>query len=329
MRLVCPNCDAEYEVDGALIPEGGRDVQCSACGHSWYQMPPETMAAEAEEAALYDAQPAAGTPPDAMTDAGQPAPPPPAPPAAAPSPAPEAAPASTAPAPEAPLRAGRSLDESLLAVLKDEAEREARARRGERPGLETQTEMPLTGSARAVPRAEDADADTRAMAPMAPPAPVAPSEPAAPVEPAAKVGPATMALQKIARLRGQPAPAPAEPVKTPPPSRRDLFPGIEEVNSTLRAAGEPRDADQGAVSDTIEDEDAPTNGFRNGFLTVMVVVILGAFLYVFAPVIASQVPSLAGPMTAYVQAVDALRLLVDTVAKGLIIKLQSITRGQG
>ncbi|RME15377.1 MAG: hypothetical protein D6801_07530, partial [Alphaproteobacteria bacterium] len=39
MRLVCPNCGAQYEVDDRVIPESGRDVQCSACGHAWFQLP--------------------------------------------------------------------------------------------------------------------------------------------------------------------------------------------------------------------------------------------------------------------------------------------------
>ncbi len=41
MRLTCPNCDAQYEVDDRAIPENGRDVQCSNCGHTWYQLHPD------------------------------------------------------------------------------------------------------------------------------------------------------------------------------------------------------------------------------------------------------------------------------------------------
>ncbi|MFV2002813.1 MAG: zinc-ribbon domain-containing protein, partial [Paracoccaceae bacterium] len=37
MRMICPNCSAQYEVDKSVIPDGGRDVQCSNCGHTWFQ----------------------------------------------------------------------------------------------------------------------------------------------------------------------------------------------------------------------------------------------------------------------------------------------------
>jgi predicted Zn finger-like uncharacterized protein len=38
MRLVCPNCEAKYEVPEDAIPDTGRDVQCANCGHAWFQM---------------------------------------------------------------------------------------------------------------------------------------------------------------------------------------------------------------------------------------------------------------------------------------------------
>lgn len=39
MRLICPNCSAQYEIDGALLPKEGRDVECSKCGQIWFQAP--------------------------------------------------------------------------------------------------------------------------------------------------------------------------------------------------------------------------------------------------------------------------------------------------
>ena len=55
MRLIYPNCDAEYQVDDAAIPDGGRDVQCSNCGHAWFQLPAGLEAALADEDALFGA----------------------------------------------------------------------------------------------------------------------------------------------------------------------------------------------------------------------------------------------------------------------------------
>lgn len=42
MRLICPNCSAQYEVPADLIPDEGRDVQCSNCQETWFQTHPDT-----------------------------------------------------------------------------------------------------------------------------------------------------------------------------------------------------------------------------------------------------------------------------------------------
>lgn len=111
MRLVCPNCDAEYEVDAAVIPSAGRDVQCSNCGNAWFQPSPTVEAAHAEEAALFDAP---------VHEDG------------------------AAAEPEVSAQP-RGLDETVVAVLREEAEREAAARRAEASQpIETQTELSLT-----------------------------------------------------------------------------------------------------------------------------------------------------------------------------------------
>lgn len=38
MRLICPNCGAQYDVADDAIAESGRDVQCSNCNHIWFQI---------------------------------------------------------------------------------------------------------------------------------------------------------------------------------------------------------------------------------------------------------------------------------------------------
>ena len=40
MRLICSKCAARYEVPEKNVPSSGREVQCSACGHTWFQTHP-------------------------------------------------------------------------------------------------------------------------------------------------------------------------------------------------------------------------------------------------------------------------------------------------
>ena len=105
MRLVCPSCDAEYEIARSAIPRTGRAVECSNCGHSWFQAFADLTIAETTQGA----GPGAGMD---VTDT------------------------------DAPPRA---LDESVLEVLRQEAAREVTARQAEarHSGSEMQTEMPL------------------------------------------------------------------------------------------------------------------------------------------------------------------------------------------
>ena len=112
MRLTCSNCEAQYEVDGAVIPDDGRDVQCSNCGHTWLQLPEGATATDTEDRApLALATPAAA--------AGEPR--------------------------------RRTLDEAVLDVLREEAEREAEARRAEGSSLETQADLGLEAAPPAAP----------------------------------------------------------------------------------------------------------------------------------------------------------------------------------
>ena len=36
MIITCENCNKNFDVDSALIPENGRLLQCSACDHKWF-----------------------------------------------------------------------------------------------------------------------------------------------------------------------------------------------------------------------------------------------------------------------------------------------------
>ena len=301
MRLVCPNCDAEYEVDDSAIPRAGRDVQCSNCGHGWFQAHPELVAEQAEEDALFgvaeddhlpepedvlagaegkfepdDVEPSDILEPDAVVLAPEDE--------REPVVVPEPAAAAMALADDAAPPATRNIDDSILAVLREEAEREFSARRAEAPPprLETQTEMGLDA-------ASDADA------------------------------------RRVARLEGaseqKPEPETARP-------RRNLFPAIEEINSTLRASsGRGADGYDSVVTGSARDAAAARGGFGQGFLTLILLVVVVVALYVFAPLIGAKVPALAEAAAGYVSAVDATRRWIHTEMRALIGMLRGLEGG--
>ncbi|MEM6277649.1 MAG: zinc-ribbon domain-containing protein, partial [Pseudomonadota bacterium] len=141
MRLECPNCDATYEVPDSVIPQEGRDVQCSNCGTAWFFNPSkatnsepletEPEAAVAEPAKIAEEEPLAT-------------------PTIEPEPAaelyakfePEEEVAVAASAPPLPPRPRKPLDASVTDVLREEAAFEARAR-AEDVGMEYQDDLPL------------------------------------------------------------------------------------------------------------------------------------------------------------------------------------------
>lgn len=45
MRIVCPHCEATYEIPDAML--GRRAVRCARCGETWHPSPPAGAAAEA------------------------------------------------------------------------------------------------------------------------------------------------------------------------------------------------------------------------------------------------------------------------------------------
>ncbi|MEO0401184.1 MAG: zinc-ribbon domain-containing protein [Pseudomonadota bacterium] len=126
MRLICPNCDAQYEVVDDVIPTEGRDVQCSNCGQTWFQHHPEHMPAT-EEADDVGADLAPDTPAEDSDE-------------------------EQAPTPE-PQR--RELDPAVADILRQEAELETQAREQAAEGLESQPDLGLED-------ATETDADRRA-----------------------------------------------------------------------------------------------------------------------------------------------------------------------
>lgn len=286
MRLTCPNCDAQYEVPDNVIPDDGRDVQCSNCAHTWFQMPadwqaddsipaddetPLDMAEFAEDSTDDDAEidendlspeefldriaevEAAETDVPVDDDAG----------------------ATTA----AGL-ARRELDPMVREVLRQEAEYEAERRARADAGLESQPELGLDQPERKriipadIPSLREKEAKEAAMV-----AETADSQP----EPEQK-------------------------------SRRDLLPDVEDINSTLRKREVRAVRTPGELME--DPEEIAQRGFRSGFFLSMIFALLFAMFYVKADALSQSMPSAAPALASYVESVDSVRVWLDTKVRG-------------
>jgi predicted Zn finger-like uncharacterized protein len=309
MRLICPNCDAQYEVDDSVIPEGGRDVQCSNCGHAWYQPSAEQVRA-AEEALAARAsgyqhpeetpepepepEPVAEAPepePEVVEEPAEPEPEldqeeaaEPEPEPVAEEPAPVAAEMVSDVPPETEKLAQdarelkrRALDESVLNVLREEADREARARKSEGTSLESQPDLGLAGAA---------GTGVAASALVA-------SQHAGDTD------------EHIARLHDDGEDV-LDAAKAP---RRELLPDIEEINSTLRATSE-RGGDA-AARDAPETIRRRKSGFRLGFSLSLLVALFMLAAYALAPFLSERMPGLAPALSGYVATVNKGRIWLD------------------
>ncbi|PWK60181.1 zinc-ribbon domain-containing protein [Roseicyclus mahoneyensis] len=204
----------------------------------------------------------------------------PPPTAAEPERTPEA-PSATPPAPEL---AGdqprrRTLDPDLRSILEQEAEREARLRRAEADPVETQDEMSLGQEPEDAHRARRrAELDA--------------ARDAFDSDPAAEA--------------------------TTVSSARDLFPDIDEINSTLRDTGDRSGTEADASDiDTLDTIPRRRRGTRIGFLLVLAIAAGGAALYTNADTVARAVPALEPALSGYVMVVNGARFWLDDLAQGL------------
>lgn len=253
MRLTCPNCGARYEVDDALIPSEGRDVQCSTCSTTWFQ--PARVVAAAPET----------------------------------SDAPQEAEAAEEVVPQRVPR--REVDPAVRDLLRQEADREERLRREEAAAVvETQEEMPLdpvqstTQSLRRElsENAEDiyGDEDDDGLA--------------------------------NAGFEGSARP------------RRELFPDIEEINSTLSSTN-ARAGEDISAADFQAEEMFPSRrrGGRLGFGLVVLIAAAAVVTYIFAADLSELVPALAPSLSVFVEQVDNLRIWLDDTVQTLVASATS------
>jgi hypothetical protein len=193
----------------------------------------------------------------------------------------------------------------VLSVLREEAEREARARRAEGVAapLEQQTDFGLSGTAEGMGVLAGAGSAARPAADEDSPMPVRVAHSRDDDEP------------DEAAHRGQ---------------RKGLLPDIEEINSTLSRAtgrsGRAQGFDELAAAEVTRRQ---RGGFRMGFSVAFLIAILLLVAYAFAPAIAARAPALAGPLTAYVTQVDTMRLWIDDKMKSSTEALRGTEAGAG
>lgn len=140
MRLICPNCGAQYEVADDVIPEDGRDVQCSNCAHTWFE---SRGASDVEDEFSEEVQtPAETTADDAEVWGAEDY-------------------AAKPQTPAKPAAKRQELDPAIADILREEAAREAAARRAEaEAAMQSQTDLGLE-SAGAAPDQRTIEAQQR------------------------------------------------------------------------------------------------------------------------------------------------------------------------
>ncbi|MEL7099768.1 MAG: zinc-ribbon domain-containing protein [Pseudomonadota bacterium] len=187
----------------------------------------------------------------------------------------------------------REIDPSIAEILRQEAAQEVKAR--EADALESQPELGLDDVA--------ATATPQTPEPEPEPAP----------DPTEAERRSREAQERMARMRGEtPAPELAAAAAAGATSRRDLLPDIEEINSTLRSAGDRQSAaGSGAGSDSETVVKAKQRSFRRGFALSITVVALFVGLYVATPRIIEAVPATEPALLAYTAQVDTARIWLD------------------
>ncbi|MEP5728451.1 MAG: zinc-ribbon domain-containing protein [Sulfitobacter sp.] len=199
----------------------------------------------------------------------------------------------------------KQLDPAVADILRQEAEAEFEARQKRQSGtLESQPDLGLAETTERAPALSVEDeADRRAQD----------------------------AKNRMARLRGEPEHATeAAAAAAAISSRRELLPDIEEINSTLRNDA----AANGVDAETREEIGAGgqrkrRSGFKTGFYGVVILAIVLALVYLFAPQIAEAVPAVDPVLNAYVAWVDQMRLIFDGQIRDMLSWLDKQAAGSG
>lgn len=309
MRLVCPNCAAQYEVDSTAIPEAGRNVQCANCGDTWHQdregvreTPPEVAP-----------EPAASTPVDEPVSDH--------PPQIDPDDEPEAELDETPTFQNRPK--ATPVDPSVLDILRSEAELEAAARSAEETEDEPASDpAEKAADAHTDPAPEDDGSDQQELS----------------FAERARAERARLNAKSGSTRRGEASPdadrTPADEPSpdtsvsdvSPAPKRAETpaqdMPDVEALNSSLRPADESRANEQaGAYS---EQKTGRSTGYRVGFYLAVLVALGLLAIYLLEAQIAEAFPEAAPYLTQYVAQIQNVRQILADGAAKLIALAQNL-----
>ena len=323
MRLICPNCAAQYEVAEDAIPESGRDVQCANCGDTWFQEHPAAsfsqVATEDDTDAPEDVTPGfeAGADSDLTDEADH---------------RPDAIfdrvdddlddpDAAEAMSPQ-PAFAQTKTDPSVLDILRSEALREASARDAEITGAES-SETATTRAAESSQKA--ADTATKRRIHFTPDAATDDDSHAAGYKGTEDDDPdGDDDLEQVEDLRVLPIP----PRQARQESAARTLPDINELNSSLRSSHDKARGQDGTPAAKARARNHNNVKSREGFYLAVVLALLLVILYVLAAKIGTSMPAAQPYLDSYVNLIDSLRRgLADgfsglmKVVKGLLAKI--------
>ncbi len=341
MRLVCPNCGAQYEVDERVIPAAGRDVQCSNCGHAWFLRPSMLKGGILEDGMLEDGMLEDGMLEGGGEDIGENtnADPDTQEAAADADPnhtqdAPEEASVAEEPdkdetAEEMSHEAATGATEAIGALIKTQgpADDKPEATDDVAENKSDDEDLPLEDSTTKSPAHENPAGERKAQQLDEGVREILREE--ATLEAEARrhgrerietqndlgLGDQPAAQERTARLRGLDV---EDDTSTSGGSgaRRDLLPNIEEINSSL----EPIGSDD--VVDDFADIPRRKGGFGLGFLMMIVLAVIIVMFYIYAPLISERAPTIAPTMEAYVGGIDKMRTWLDSMVQLALARLQ-------
>ncbi len=335
MRLTCPNCTAQYQVPADAIPENGRDVQCSACDHTWFQSGTIDTAAAAPTAPITappvrdkNADDTPASAPDTSTDApttaaqsddldferqlteslGRSDPAHTSEQDTIPEPAPETDIApdtktqdtgddATTVKPKLPKR---KLDPQVANVLREEAEREKRAR------LAAQEQDQDTETGQAIPDVAEQTPQSDAQTQTAQDAEELDEIVISPEPKRKKIYPPN--LDDLDDLYNQTA-------DTADQVQGDTLPDPDDLKSSLQDDGD--DVTILGAPDTSEEPKEKSNR-RSGFILAFIVLAAGFWLYSNAAAVAEAIPQTKMALQVFVLSVDTIRDGLNVFAASIV-----------